>query len=156
MDAATSACVRTDHAGERLKEGRGLPGGARGGNRLASACATNRRGSTDRWGPGVESEGERAGYEDLAPTLRSHWSERSGEAGARLEWVEWAERLRGRGCLAFFRLFFYSEFLIPFLFIFSFEFKSNQATNSNLNISNMCIKQKSKSRLSMMQQFICP
>jgi hypothetical protein len=41
-----------------------------------------------------------------------------------------------------FLFFFYSEFLIPFLFIFSFEFKLNQTTNSNLNISNMCINQK--------------
>jgi hypothetical protein len=51
---------------------------------------------------------------------------------------------------------FSSEFLISFLFIFSFEFKSNEATNSNLNISSICIKQRSKFRLSMMQQFISP
>jgi hypothetical protein len=33
------------------------------------------------------------------------------------------------------------EFLIPFLFIFSMEFKSNQTIISNSNISNMCINQ---------------
>jgi hypothetical protein len=50
-----------------------------------------------------------------------------------------AEREGWLGCFLF---FFYSKFLIPFLFSFSFEFKSNQTTNSNLNISNMCINQK--------------
>jgi hypothetical protein len=34
------------------------------------------------------------------------------------------------------------EFLILFIFIFSMEFKSNQATILNSNISNMCINQK--------------
>jgi hypothetical protein len=51
---------------------------------------------------------------------------------------------------------FYSKFLIPFLFIFSFEFKSNQTTNSYLSISNMCINQKTKFKLSMMQHFMSP
>jgi hypothetical protein len=46
--------------------------------------------------------------------------------------------LNGWGAL-FFPVSF--EFLIPFVFIYSFEFKSNQTTNSNLNISNMCINQ---------------
>jgi hypothetical protein len=46
---------------------------------------------------------------------------------------------------------FSSKFLISFL-----EFKSNQATNSNLNISSICIKQRSKFRFSKMQQIISP
>jgi hypothetical protein len=49
---------------------------------------------------------------------------------------------RGRGGWAAFGFSFKSEFLIPFVFIFFFELKSNQTTNSNLNISNMCINQK--------------
>jgi hypothetical protein len=49
---------------------------------------------------------------------------------------------RGRGEAGLLWLFpFYSKFLIPY-FIFFIEFKSNQTTNSNLNISNMCINQK--------------
>jgi hypothetical protein len=34
------------------------------------------------------------------------------------------------------------KFLIPFYFIFSFGFIFKHATNSNLNIPNMCIRQK--------------
>jgi hypothetical protein len=56
----------------------------------------------------------------------------SGRAGLGRTGLGWAE-------LAF---PFSFEFLIPFLFIFSIEFKSNQITNSNLNVSNMCINQK--------------
>jgi hypothetical protein len=51
-------------------------------------------------------------------------------------------KARREGGLGFFRFSFYSEFLIPFLFVFSFEFKSNQTTNSNRNIISTCIKQK--------------
>jgi hypothetical protein len=75
-----------------------------------------------------------------APTGRPHRAERA-RAGTR---ASWAERLRGGGLLAALVFPFYSEFLIPFLFIFSFEFKSNQTTNSILDISNMCINQKNK------------
>jgi hypothetical protein len=67
----------------------------------------------------------------------------------------WAERLRERVGWADLWFFFYSEFLIHFLFIFSFEFKSNHTTNANLNISNMCINQKqSLLRINMMQHFM--
>jgi hypothetical protein len=38
--------------------------------------------------------------------------------------------------------FFFSKFLIAFLFIFSSELYSNSNTNSNSNISNMCTKSK--------------
>jgi hypothetical protein len=51
---------------------------------------------------------------------------------------------------------FKSKFQIRFLIIFSFEFKSNQTTNSNLHISNIYIKQKVKSKLSMTQHFMSP
>jgi hypothetical protein len=60
------------------------------------------------------------------------------------------------GRLGYFDLFFYSEISNHFLFIFSNGFKSNEATNSNLNISSICIKQKAKSKLSMMQHFMSP
>jgi hypothetical protein len=65
-----------------------------------------------------------------------------------------AKRRRGRtgGCLGrkagewgrlgFFLFFFFLNFQIPFSFIFSFGFKFKHVTNSNLNIPNMCIKQK--------------
>jgi hypothetical protein len=47
----------------------------------------------------------------------------------------------GRTRLKCFFLFSF-EFIIPFLFIFSIEFKSNHTINSNSNISSMCINQK--------------
>jgi hypothetical protein len=69
-------------------------------------------------------------------------------AGARGR--ELGQMVEGEGDWANFLFFFYSEFLIPFLFIFFIKFKSNQTTNSNLNISNMCINQKQSFKLSMM------
>jgi hypothetical protein len=69
--------------------------------------------------------------------------------------VGWLGRkAEGEGVLGLLWLFFYPEFTNPFLFISSIEFKSNQTTNSNLNISTICIKQRPNSRLSMMQQFM--
>jgi hypothetical protein len=57
-------------------------------------------------------------------------------------WVEWVERPRKGGDWASLCFSFIPNFLIPFSFIFSFGFKFKHATNSNLNIPNMCIKQK--------------
>jgi hypothetical protein len=51
-------------------------------------------------------------------------------------------KAEGEGVWTTFMFFFYYEVLVPFVFVFSIEFKSNQDTNSNLNISNMCINQK--------------
>jgi hypothetical protein len=70
-------------------------------------------------GPGTAREGERVGDSKGALTSQG--------------------RREGWSSLGF---PFPSDFSNPFLFIFSFEFKSNQTTNSNLNISNMCINQK--------------
>jgi hypothetical protein len=64
-----------------------------------------------------------------------------GRARAREVGPSWAKWPRESVGLHFLFLFSF-EFLVHFLFIFSFEFKSNQATNSNSNISNMCINQK--------------
>jgi hypothetical protein len=98
--------------------------------------------------------GSGARLRELAPTGRSHQAARAREPARRLG--ELGLKVESRwfaGCIGF---SFYSESLIPFSFIFSFEFKPNQATNSNLNISSICIKQRSKFKLSMMQQFISP
>ena len=87
--------------------------------------------SRGREGAGTRKHG-------LAPTGRVRLSE--GECGrvdmgqARLTGLSWAKIV--------FPFSFPFEFLIPFLFIFSMEFKSNQSTISNSNISNMCINQK--------------
>jgi hypothetical protein len=62
----------------------------------------------------------------------------------------------GRGVRAALAFSFKYEFLNPFIFIFSIEFKLNQATNPNLNISNMCINQKIKFRLTVMQHSVTP
>jgi hypothetical protein len=70
---------------------------------------------------------ERVRAKGTTPTGGSHRAEGKG-AGTR----SWAD----------FWFFFYSEFSIPFLFIYSIEFKSNQTTHLNSNISNMCINQK--------------
>jgi hypothetical protein len=61
---------------------------------------------------------------------------------ARGSWAWWADWPREMEVWAALDFPFSSEFSIPFVFILSFEFKSNQTTNSNLNISNMCINQK--------------
>jgi hypothetical protein len=66
-----------------------------------------------------------------ALTSGARLSGRGGRAcGAGLSWADWAE-------MAF---HFSSEFLIPFLFIFYREFKSNHNLNSNISI--LCINQK--------------
>jgi hypothetical protein len=62
----------------------------------------------------------------------------------------------GAGCGLLLPFPFNRDFYSLFFFIFSIEFKPNQATNSNLNISNICIKQRSKFKLNMMQQFMSP
>jgi hypothetical protein len=102
--------------GQAVEGGEGTTRWGQGVSGSVLACATCRRGSADRWGPGAESESERArgawvGTNKPVPQVRERV-----EAGARLEW---AERLRGGGFLGFFCLFFYSEFLFPFLFLFS-------------------------------------
>jgi hypothetical protein len=103
-----------------------------------------------RWvGPSAQREGERAQLVRLAPIVGSTGQmERGGH--------ELGQKAEGEGDWATFLFFFYCEFLIPFLFIFSIEFKSNQTTNPNLNILNMCINQNTKFKLSVMQQFMSP
>jgi hypothetical protein len=102
------------HLGMRARGSRGravdgVEGIARWGqgvSGLASACATGRRGSTERWDPRAESEGERAGCMDLALTGRSHRPESGEGAGVRMEW---AKRLKG-GFLAFLGFSFIMNF----------------------------------------------
>jgi hypothetical protein len=133
VGTTTSMCVHAARAGERLKEGRGLPSGPRG-----SAGQLRRAQRVGDGAPTGGAWGQRARASGLAPTSRSHWSEggRAGPTGPK--------RLGGEGGLDFFCFSFYPKFPNPFPFIFSFEFKCNQTTNSNLNISSICIKQKSK------------
>jgi hypothetical protein len=135
----TSTCVHATHAGERLKERRGLPGGARG---LASTCNGQATGRQQVGPEGREPErargGERVGNDKTVPLVR----EREGEIGAPLEWDEWAKRLGRRGFWASFAFSFILNFYFLFFLFSPFEFKYNQTTNSNLNISNMCINQK--------------
>jgi hypothetical protein len=89
------------------------------------------------------------------PTGGAHCVARErGRARGRLGLMGRKAELRKVACCLPF--YFYSKFLISFLFIFSIEFKSNQTTNSNLNVSNICIKQTAKFKLSMMQHFMSP
>jgi hypothetical protein len=93
---------------------------------------------------------------ESVPTDGTHWAEgeRGQARGCGRAGPNWAKRLGEEGVWASLGFSFYSEFLICFLFVFSFEFKSNQITNSNWNISSICIKQKAMSKLSMMQHFM--
>jgi hypothetical protein len=116
----------------------GLTGRAHGAE--ARARTRGKRYSADGMGPHRRERG--GGADMLAPLGRGTegraWQGRAGP-----------DVLKGRegGVAGLFWGFpFASELLFPFLFIFSFELKSNQTTNSNLNISNMCINQKQSLR----------
>jgi hypothetical protein len=100
----TPTCVRATHAGERLKERRGLPGGARG---LASTCNGQATGRQQVGPGGREPErargGERVGIDKTVPPVRERegekarrWSGTSGPKG-------WGEG--GSGLLLLFLLF---------------------------------------------------
>ena len=103
------------------------------------------------WAHGAESSGVRAGEGVDAYRADPPGRER-GRAGVRCGRA--GPKDRGGGLRAALGFPFILNFYSPFLFIFSFEIKSNQATNLDLNISSICIKQRSKSRLSMIQKFI--
>jgi hypothetical protein len=62
----------------------------------------------------------------------------------------------GKGLWASLSFSFILNYVSLFIFIFSFGFKFKHDTNSNLKIPNMCIKQKVRSRLSMVQHFLTP
>jgi hypothetical protein len=83
----------------------------------------------------VEGWGESVWAKELALTGGAHLSGGAGTCTTSLGWTgqSWAE-------ISF---PFFSEFLIPFLFIFSSEIHSNSKMYSNSNNSNMCIKLKS-------------
>jgi hypothetical protein len=137
------------------RRGRSASEGETGSGTEAWAREGETGSGADRPGPQCrESVGprEESGADRSGPPGRGREGE--GARGQELGLMgRMAKRGRELGCFLF---FFYSEFLIHFLFIFSFEFKSNQTTNSNLNISNICLKQKVKSKLSMMQHFMSP
>jgi hypothetical protein len=99
-------------------------------------------------GHGTEHRGARVGEGVDADRLVPPGREQ-GRAGA--AWSRWVERPSEGGLRAALGFLFILNFYSPFLFIFSFEIISNQARNSNLNILSICIKQRSKYRLSMMQ-----
>jgi hypothetical protein len=84
----------------------------------------------------AESESE-ARVKGVVPTGLPHQRGREGAGGREL-----GQKSERGGFWAAFYFSFIPNFLIPLFFIFSIEFKSNQTTNSNLNISNMCINQK--------------
>jgi hypothetical protein len=110
-------------------------------------------GEADKWGPlpiNCEREGRvrgcgwqggpakrgRGGARAGAPIGWAHLAARAGRGGGPNE----PNRPRGGDDWASLVFIFISEFLIPFLFIFSSEFNSN--SNQIQTISNMCIKQK--------------
>jgi hypothetical protein len=117
-----SRCAR-EGAGERVPRGSGtgarvrerstmLTGQAHGvENKGACACAGV---GADRW--------DRAGRERRSEGARG--AEMGRKAEGRVSWTA-------------FGFSFILNFYSPFLFIFPFEFKSNQATNSNLIISSI-------------------
>jgi hypothetical protein len=79
------------------------------------------------------------------PTGRTHRTERGkGKRACTREGGDGSLGPKGweGGSRASFYFSFILNFLILFLIFSSFEFKSNQPTNTNLNISNMCINQK--------------
>jgi hypothetical protein len=139
------------------RRGRSASEGETGSGTEARAREGETGSGADRSGPQCR-EREREGPRKESSTDRSGPPGRGREGeGVRRQELVLMGRMAKRGReLGYFLFFFYSEFLIPFLFIFSFEFKSNQTTNSNLNISNICLKQKVKSKLSMMQHFMSP
>jgi hypothetical protein len=90
-------------------------------------------GPTAQWGSGVHERGE--WRQQVGPV----WQRERGGGCARERAGSGGPNGREREVWAAFCFPFSSEFSIPFLFIFSLKFKLNQTTNSNLNISNMCI-----------------
>jgi hypothetical protein len=149
MRACGSAKVRVEGGADRGSHGAARESAGRTGN-----CAHG-RGPLHRGREGC-AEGE------MAPTARSHLLERErgsgcagegndadrqvpprSERGCGRAWAHgagpsWAET--EAGLISGFS--FILNFLFLFFFIYSIEFKSNQTTNSNSNISNMCINQK--------------
>jgi hypothetical protein len=108
--------------GKRVWQRRG------GDNADGSGPRRRERGSGRGWG---------GWHRQVGPT--AHRESEGAHAGRLGQMGRKADR---EGVWAAFCFSFYFEFLIPFLFISSIEFKFNQTTNSNLNILNMCINQK--------------
>jgi hypothetical protein len=79
----TSTCVRAIHTSERLKGG----GDCQVGPGAQRVSAMGREWSANRWGPGAVSKVERVGASRLAPTSRSHWSEKEGAGHTKLGWL---------------------------------------------------------------------
>jgi hypothetical protein len=153
--SALSAFVRAGRVAVAGKKG--LTSGARvsaaaHARWLASVARGGVAMALTRRAHGVESRGARGSWHRLVGLGWQREEERRhvrGELGLMGQKAE-----RRSGVRAAFGFSFILNLQSPFLFIFSFEFKSNQAINSNLNISSICIKQRSKFKLSMMQQFM--
>jgi hypothetical protein len=111
-----------------------------------SGCGQGSKGSRGTWAGDVAgflhvcARGSAVVCEKMGLTGQAHYAEArararekrfgaNGRAGAGACCAWWAKRQRERGGQDDLWFFFYSEFLIPFLFIFSFEFKSNQTTD---------------------------
>lgn len=95
----------------------------------------------DERGPWVSERGganERVGADRVDPKSR----ERARGRARRVGWAKWAESLGEGGGWADLGFSFIMNFYSLSFLVFSFEFKSNQTTNSILNISNICIHQK--------------
>jgi hypothetical protein len=114
-----------------------------GADRSATADATRAMGAV-RLTSGARRQREKGSRRGkaVARTYLARLAERAkGEAGAGLGGPD-RPKCRGGGDSGFFGFFFYSKDLFPFLLFSSFEFKPNQTTNSNLNVSSICIRQK--------------
>jgi hypothetical protein len=96
---------------------------------------------TDRVGPLSRERAVARMREGRRRHAGPRWQREIARAG-KGKWAAWAERPGKGGSRASFYFSFILNFLIIFLLFSSFEFKSNQPTNTNLNISNMCINQK--------------
>jgi hypothetical protein len=134
-DVGTSTARR---AGGRLEEKRELTSGVSGRGHAGEWGGADKR---DPLAEGDGATGARLGWHrQVGPTGHR---ERGGRAGGLGQVGPGGLKGREGGVAGLFLGFpFSSEFLFHFLFIFLFEFKSNQTTNSNLNISHMCINQK--------------
>jgi hypothetical protein len=115
--------------------------------RASGAVLTGRAGLAE--GDGATGVGEGINTDRSVPPVIERERERERERGKACAQLEWSERL-GEGLLL---LFLLSRISISFCFLL-FEFKSNQIANSNLRDSSICIKQKAKSKLNMMQHFM--
>jgi hypothetical protein len=132
---AVSLCVRVGGLLGRAVEGRRdwQTGPARRGHRRTVGAG--------KLGPRAEEERGTRGRccaDMVGPSDR----ERGGEAGAGLGGPDGPKGRGKRGFRLLSLFFLFLNFQSFFLLSSSFEFKTNQTTNTSLNISNMCINQK--------------